>query len=118
MEAIKAILQWPFVQAIALIKWFGQIFTEADGNGGKASFSRVAGAVVIYKIIVLIESASPEQRINAVPEQMMTMFWVLVGYQILSKTLSSLSPAVLDFFRALMLKAGAKVELPQPPAQP
>lgn len=98
----------------AIVRFIGQVFTEADGNGGKASFARVFGAYVIIKIVLLIEAAPFEYRSSAVPEQLMTMFWVLVGYSIISKILGTLSPAVLDIFRAMLLKAGAKVEIPQP----
>lgn len=101
----------------APVKFAARLFTEADGNGGKPSFARVLGTYVTYKIILLVEIAAPEHRAIAVPEQMMTLFWVLIGYAIISKILSNLSPAVLDIFRALLLKAGAKIELPSAPIQ-
>lgn len=98
---------------LAPVKFFAALFTESDGNGGKPSFSRVLGTYVTIKIIMLVEAAVPEHRAIAVPEQMMTLFWVLIGYAIISKILSTLSPAVLDIFRALLIKAGAKVDVTQ-----
>ena len=47
-------------------------------------------------------------------EQLMTMFWVLVGYQMLSKALNSMSPAVLAIAQSFMIKAGAKIEITKP----
>ena len=95
----------------APIKFVAQLFTEADGNGGKASFSRVLGTYVVTKIVYFVEIASISDRASAVPEPMMTLFWVLIGYSIVSKILSSLSPAVLDIVRAMLLKVGAKVDV-------
>jgi hypothetical protein len=105
--------QWLWNIITAPIVFIADLFKEADSNGGKASFSRVAGAYVVYKIVMLVEMAPHDQRALAVPEAMMTMFWVLIGYAIVSKILSSLSPAVLDIFKAMLLKAGAKVDLPE-----
>lgn len=105
--------QWLWKTLIAPVKFIAQLFTEADGNGGKASFSRVLGTYVVFKIIYLTEIAPIADRANAVSEQLMTLFWVLIGYQIISKILSSLSPAVLDIVRAMLLKVGAKVNVTQ-----
>lgn len=93
--------------------WLAEIFTEADGNGGKASFSRVFGAVVI------ILSLRQGFYGKVIPAEWMTMFWVLVGYQLLSKALNSLSPAALDLARGMLVKAGAQVApTPTAPANP
>jgi hypothetical protein len=97
---------------IAPIKFVAGLFTEADGNGGKPSFSRVLGTYVTYKIVMLIEIAPITDRASAVPQQLMTLFWVLIGFVMVSKVLSSVSPAVLDIFRTILLKAGATVNLP------
>jgi hypothetical protein len=88
-------------------RWPLAVFTEPDGNGGKASFSRVFGAFVIIKIVAMAEAG------KTVPEAMMTLFWVLVGYQLLSKALNSLSPAVIDIARAKLM--GSSVTPPTPP---
>jgi len=80
------------------ITWVAQIFTEPDGNGGKASFSRVVGAFVIWNIIKLGNEGKP------IPDSFLTMFWVLIGYSFLSKALNSLSPAALDLAKATLTK--------------
>jgi hypothetical protein len=102
------ILAFPFLQVIAATKWLAGIFTEPDGNGGKASYARVAGSVVIYNIIAMVWKGV------AVPEIMETMFWVLVGYQLLSKTLNSMSPAVLAIAQGMLLK----IQAPKPAEEP
>ena len=63
------------------IKWLSQALSEIDGNGGKASFSRILGTVnciMIWRVAWLGKT---------VPDAWMTMFWVLIGYQLVSKTL-------------------------------
>jgi hypothetical protein len=102
----------------AVVVWIGQIFTEPDGNGGKASFSRIVGAYITYEIVDLVRQAPPEHRLDAVPPVLLTLWMFLVGYQLLSKILNNLTPAVLDFFRAMLVKAGASVQLPGPQAPP
>ena len=84
------------------IKWLFSIFTA---GGGKASFSRAFGGTVIIVVLRMAWLA------KTIPDPLMTMFWVLVGYQLLSKALNSMSPAVLDIARSYMLKAGAKIEI-------
>lgn len=95
----KQILAWPFY-----------IFTEPDGNGGKASFSRVFGGIVIIFILMLA------WREKVISEHLMEMFWVLVGYQLLSKALNTLSPAVLEVVRIKMLKITAEPPKSPPPS--
>jgi len=87
--------------------WFAAIFTEADGNGGKASFSRVFGAALLILLYRMIWLQKP------IPEQAMTLFWALIGYQFASKALGSMSPSVLDIAKSFLVKAGAKVEEPK-----
>ena len=93
-----------------MLQWIAKAWSEADNNGGKASFSRIAGTFVIINIVYM----SWEKPV--VPEAMMTLFWVLIGYQLVSKILNSLSPAVLDIAKSLLLKVGVpiKPELQQP----
>jgi hypothetical protein len=103
---------------IAPLKFVAGLFTESDGNGGKPSISRVLGTYVTYKIVMLIEVAQVSDRLLSVPPQLMTLFWVLIGYQMISKLLGSMSPAVLDIARTLLLKAGATVNIPTPDKTP
>jgi hypothetical protein len=104
-EAIKAAIVWPF-----------KIFTEADGNGGKPSFSRILGAWVTVKIVMLVEAVAPADRATAVPEQLMTLFWVLIGYAIISKTIMSMGPGFQDIAKAILLRVlgGATPPAPKP----
>lgn len=92
-----------------LLVFIGKAWTEADGNGGKASFSRIAGTYIILQIVNIGYMAG-----RAIPPEWMTMFWVLIGYQIVAKILSALSPAVLDIARSVLVKAGASVNIPPP----
>lgn len=68
---------------------------ESDGNGGKPSYSRIMGTVVIANIIrmALLE--------KDIPEALMTMFWVLVGYQLVSKILVQ-NPMIFEFIKMRM----------------
>lgn len=94
------------------IIFIAKAWTEADGNGGKASFSRLMGTICIYNIINLGYMAG-----QTIPAEWMTMFWVLIGYQTIARILSALSPAVLDIAKGFLVKAGATVTIP-PPQQP
>lgn len=60
----------------AIVAWIGGVFSEPDG---KPSFSRVFGAYVVYQIVSMAETGAP------VSSEMMTVFWVLIGYQMVSK---------------------------------
>lgn len=83
------------------ICWVAGIFSE---DGRKPSFTRVAGAYDIFKIVELAMEGKP------IPAELMTMFWVLIGYGILAKILNALSPAVLDIAKAFLVsKMGVQV---------
>lgn len=60
----------------AIFTWIGGVFSEPDG---KPSFSRVFGSYVVYQIVSMAETGAP------VSSEMMTVFWVLIGYQMVSK---------------------------------
>ena len=99
-SAVPASTNW-FKTAIA---WFAAIFTEPDNNGGKASFSRVAGA---YVVITIVNQSYHITTLGArlEPSAMLwDVFMVCVGYQLLSKSLNSISPAIVDFARGYMNK--------------
>jgi len=80
---------------LAMLAWPFQIFCESDG---KPSFSRVFGAYTIWKIIWLADQG------KVIPDGMMSLFYVLVGYQLISKSLNMLSPAALDFAKTALIK--------------
>ncbi len=92
---MKQAIEWIWTVLTAPIRFVAQALTESDGNGGKASYSRIAGTYVIYKIIELGGKDTGFME---------TMFWVLVGYQFLSKAMNSMSPAVLDIAKGMLLK--------------
>lgn len=86
----------PIDAAKGAIRWLVGAFTDTDG---KASYSRMAGTYVLYKIVQMAEGDKPVQAI------MWDAFMILVGYQLLSKALNAMSPAMLDLAKAMLLKA-------------
>ena len=72
---------------LKLMAFVGDGFTESNG---KTSYARLAGSFVIYKIT--------EQAAN-IPEQWMTLFMYLIGYQLISGLLKD-NPAIVEFIKA------------------
>lgn len=62
------------------------------GRDGKPSHDRIMGSIVILNIIrlALLE--------KTVPEALMTMFWVLIGYSAVSKILAE-NPTIMEFIK-------------------
>ncbi len=62
------------------------------GRDGKPSHDRIMGTMVILNIIrlALLE--------KTVPEALMTMFWVLIGYSAVSKILAE-NPTIMEFIK-------------------
>ena len=89
----------------AAVVWVSMIFTEPDGNGGKPSFSRIAGGYVTYRMVDLAMTYKAGAG-DPIPDTMWKMFMVLVGYACIAKLLNTLSPAVLDMARGYALKMG------------
>ena len=87
----------------AAFAWFSQIFSEADGKG---SFARAFGGFIISDIVYLANLG------KTIPDPLLTMFWVLVGYQFLGKALNNLSPAAMELAKAVVIRAQ---QPPQPP---
>jgi hypothetical protein len=104
--AIKRFFASIWSVIVAVVKFFAAALTEPDGNGGKASWARLIGTYVTIRIVEC------EIRGSTVGDHLMTIFWVLVGYGMVSKVLSQMSPAVLDIARAILLKVGAKMDIP------
>lgn len=100
----------PLQNLKAVIFWLSRAWSEQDGNGGKASFSRIAGTYVIIQIVLMSWVTVTVKDAPQVPEAMMTLFWVLIGYQLVSKILNSLSPAVLDIAKSFLIKAGVPIK--------
>lgn len=62
------------------------------GRDGKPSHDRIMGTIVILNIIRLAVFE------KIVPDALMTMFWVLIGYQAVSKVLAE-NPAIMEFIK-------------------
>jgi hypothetical protein len=107
--AIKRFVGVIVSTVVTIVKFFAAALTEPDGNGGKASFARVMGTYVTIRIV------ESEIRGGTVSPNLMTIFWVLVGYGMLSKVLSQMSPAVLDVAKSFLIKAGVQVKIPEVP---
>jgi hypothetical protein len=105
--AIKRFFASIWSVIVAVVKFFAAALTEPDGNGGKASWARLIGTYVTIRIVEC------EIRGSTVGDHLMTIFWVLVGYGMISKILSQMSPAVLDIARSFLVKAGVTVKLPE-----
>jgi hypothetical protein len=105
--AIKHFFAGLWKVIVAVVSFFAAALTEADGNGGKASFARLMGTYVTIRIV------ESEIRGGAVSPNLMTIFWVLVGFAMVSKVLAQMSPAVLDIARSFLVKAGVTVKLPE-----
>lgn len=76
------------------IRWFAEVFSEAEPDGRrKASFSRIFGGYVVVRIVEMSHVAGKT-------DALLTLFYWLVGYQLLSK----LSPGVLDVVRGYLAK--------------
>ena len=69
------------------VKFLGDALTESTG---KTSYSRVAGSYVIFKITTTT---------GDIPEQWMTLFMFLIGYQLISGLLKD-NPAITEIIRA------------------
>lgn len=76
----------------AALAWFSRIFTEADGNGGKASYGRIFGAITIVHIL------AKDWQDRPVNDAVMTLFFYLVGYTLLSKLLSN-NPILTEYIK-------------------
>jgi hypothetical protein len=109
IDAIKKFFTGIWLVIVTIVKFFAAVLTEPDGNGGKASFARVMGSYVTIRIV------ESEIRGSLVGDHLMTIFWVLVGYSMVSKMLAQMSPAVLDIAKAVLVRAGVQVKLPEVP---
>jgi hypothetical protein len=89
----------------ALVQFIAKAHTESDGNGGKPAHNRIMGTVVIMNIIRLALLEKP------IPDALMTMFWVLVGYGLISKVLLE-NPALMELIKG---KYGMKTDEPKTP---
>jgi hypothetical protein len=70
----------------SVIRFLGKSLTEEDGNGGKPSFSRILGTIDTI-IIIRMGMKGFEPSVA-----MMTIFWVSIGYAMLSRVFTTASP--------------------------
>jgi hypothetical protein len=103
IDSIRGTFEQIFIPVQSFFQFIAKAHTEADGNGGKPSYSRAIGTVVVLNILrlALLE--------KVIPEQLMTMFWVLIGYQLISKVLKD-NPALMELIKS---KYGVKEEMKQ-----
>jgi hypothetical protein len=102
--AMIALWIWKPDDVRNLVKWTGAILTEADGNGGKASASRVIGVYAAWNII----QQSWQGAAFTISPVLWDLFMVTMGYAILSKALNTMSPAVLAWAQGFRDKYGTK----------
>jgi len=82
------------------VKFLREILSEAEGGkAAKPSFGRFFGGIVILVIVVLAVMG------RQVPDSLLNLFWTLIGYQALTKGLSTASPAVLEYSKSFVVKA-------------
>jgi len=87
LETIRTSIITLYEMLVKLTAFIGDAFTESNG---KTSYSRIAGSYVIFKITA--------QQTN-IPEQWMTLFMFLIGYQLISGLLKD-NPAIVEFIKA------------------
>jgi hypothetical protein len=101
---LLALWKWQKEEVLSVIRWSANILTEPDGNGGKASVSRVIGLYVAWNIIQ--QSWTLPRPIDGI---LWDLFMITLGYSFLSKVLNSMSPAILDFAKGYRDKMAARV---------
>lgn len=87
IERFRSALIYLWQLALQLFRFIGDALTESTG---KTSYSRLAGSYVLYKI-----TTAP----GPIPDEWMTLFMVLIGYQLISGLLKE-NPAIVELIRA------------------
>lgn len=108
LSSVSAAVDAVYQAVLQLLKYFGSALTEADGNGGKPSFSRMLGVYVTLQIVAM--AWTPDK---AIPDEIMTIFWVTIGYAMVSKVISTASPLMQDIIKAYFMKVQNSVNVPQ-----
>ena len=81
-----------------LVRFLKEAFQETGDDGtSKASFGRIFGGLVVWRIIHIAE----EMPVRPVPDSLFTLFYWLIGYTLLSK----LSPPVFEIVKLMYTKA-------------
>jgi hypothetical protein len=101
---------------VIIISFFADTLRESDkpdGTKGKVSFGRILGIYVTYNIIqmgwvVLFDTT------YTISDKMMTLFWVTIGFALVSKIWTDSSPSFQALISALVTKWQG---ITQPPAK-
>jgi len=92
LERVRDSVRIVWELIVLSVKFFSDALTESNG---KTSYSRLAGSYVIIRITTAT---------GAIPEEWMTLFMFLIGYQLISGLLRD-NPAI---FELLKMRYGVK----------
>lgn len=96
---LKTLADNLYNESKGLILWLAKALSEADGNGGKPSFTKILGTYVVLQIVGLSKQIVYDGRTDIqIPSEMMTLFMFLIGYQIISKVLLE-NPALMELIK-------------------
>lgn len=112
--SVKLFIDSVYETVVSVIKFFAKSLSEEDGNGGKPSFSRMLGVYITVEIVAMAWVVLNDKT-KIVPDVMMTIFWVTIGYAMISKVISTASPLLQDVIKAYLLKVQ---NLPAPKTEP
>ena len=90
----------------SVVSFFADAFREPDndnGTRGKTSFTRLLGTYVTYNIVQMGWVVVYNNTMT-IPEKLMTLFWVLIGFAAISKIWTSSSPTFQQLIQALVSK--------------
>lgn len=95
LETVQTAINTLWSLVLRLVTFIGEAFTETNG---KASFSRIAGFYVIIRITTVP---------GTIPEEWMSLFMFLIGYQLISGLLKD-NPAIVELIKAKYSVPSAK----------
>jgi len=99
---------------VVVIIFFADAIREQDGDKIKTSFSRILGIYVTCQIVAMGWVALLNPMIG-IPAQMMTLFWVTIGYALISKVFTTASPLLQSTIAAWLAKNQNFPPLPKVP---
>jgi hypothetical protein len=103
LDTVRDFVKQSYSTIVEVVKFFASSLSEADGNGGKPSFSRMLGVYITFQIVSM-SWITLYDTTRQVPDVMMTIFWVTIGYAMLSKVIATASPLLQDIIRAYLIK--------------
>ena len=113
-RSISAAIKQVWSVVVVIVNFFADTLRESDkpnGTKGKVSFGRILGIYVTYNIIqmgwvVLFDNT------YTISDKMMTLFWVTIGFALLSKLWTDSSPSFQSLISALVAKWNGITQLP------